>query len=87
MIRVAEFQMLVEGISVLLGLHILSVGLHPGVGGVSCVAVVLRHKITLATERAVASVHCAAPGVRASLEARGTQPTLWEDASGQISSH
>ena len=70
-----KLQMLVESIGVLLCLHVLLVRLHPGVPGVSCLAMVLGHQVALATEGAAASVHCAAPGVRASLEARGTQHT------------
>ena len=57
MIGVVELQVLVESIAVLLCLHVLLVRLHPGVPGVPCLAMVLRHQIALATEGAVASVH------------------------------
>ena len=63
MIGVVELQVLVECVGVLLAVHVLLVGLHPGVPGVSCLAMVLGHQVALATEGAAASVHCAAPGV------------------------
>ena len=83
-----ELQVLVESIAVLLGLHLLLLGLHPGIGGVPRLAVVLGHQVVLPADGAVASVHRATPGVRASLEARGTQHTRRDDdQSGQVCSH
>ena len=57
MIGVVELQVLVECVGVLLAVHVLLVSLHPGVPGVPCLAVVLRHQVALTTEGAVASVH------------------------------
>ena len=86
-IRMVELQVLVESIAVLLGLHLLSVGLHPGIGRVPRLAVVLDHQVVLPAEGAVASVHCNAPGVGASLEARSTQYTRRDDTASQVCPH
>ena len=85
--RMVELQVFVESIAVLLSLHVLLVGLHPGIGGVPRLAVVFGDQVTLPAEGAVASVHSAAPGVRAALEARGTEHTCREDAASQVCPH